>query len=193
MEGLPDIAGSTFIYKFSLDLSYCGSKNSRLSLVFTLFFAPEYYVRGLSLLTVNPPNNCYKRGVLVQWRTMVNYTAMLLLGMAWSVFSQPGSNPWPPTGTRVSLRILKRNQLDQFTRNQMEGFETSDRFHRVTRNNELLFGRLNRINKRNMADIPRQIEIDNQLDRLQEKVQTRLRAMGNEDLEKHGVLGFWIF
>ena len=123
--------------------------------------------------------------------TMVHYAAMLLLGMAWSVFSQAGNNPWPLTGTRVSLRILKRNQFNNFGRHQKEGFETSDRFHRVTRNNEQLLGRFNRINKRNKTGIPRLL--DDELQRLEERFLTRVRASGDQSLGKHGVVGYWIF
>ena len=117
--------------------------------------------------------------------TMVNYTTMLVLGISWAVFSQSGNNPWPLPGTRVSLRILKRNQ------NQREGFETSDRFHRVTRNDELLFGRFNRINKRNKTGIPRLL--DDELQRLEEKLLTRVMSSGDHSLGKHGVVGYWIF
>ena len=122
---------------------------------------------------------------------MVYSAAMLVLGISWAVFSQPGNNPRPLPGTRVSLRILKRNQFDHSTGNQIEGFETSDRFHRVTRNNEQLLGRFNRINKRNKTGIPRLL--DDELQRLEEKRWTRVRASGDQSLGKHGVVGYWIF
>ena len=107
---------------------------------------------------------------------MVYYTAMLVLGITWAVVSQSGDKPWPLSGTRTSLRILKRNQFDQFRRNQIEGFEISNRFHRVTRNNELLLGRLNRINERKKAAISRFMEKENDLQNLEENLQTRARA-----------------
>ena len=122
---------------------------------------------------------------------MVNYTTMLVLGISWAVFSQCGNNPWPLPGTRVSLRILKRNQFDQARRNQIEGFETYDRFQRVTRDSEQPFGRFNRINKRNNIDIPRLM--DDELQGLEEKLLIRLRATGDKNLGKHGVAGLWIF
>ena len=121
---------------------------------------------------------------------MVNYTTMLVLGISWAVFSQSGNNPWPLPGTRVSLRILKRNQFDHSTRNQIEGFQTSDRFHRVTRNDELLFGRFNRINKRNKTGIR---QLDDELQSLEEKLLTRVRTSGDKNIGKHGVVGLWIF
>ena len=119
---------------------------------------------------------------------MVYFTAMLMLGIAWAVVSQPGNKPWPSTVNRVSLRILKRTQFDQISRKQIEGFETSDRFHRLTRNNELFFGRLNRINKRNKTAIPRLM--DDQLQSLEEKPLARVRPSGHQNLDKHGLLGF---
>ena len=79
------------------------------------------------------------------------------------------------------MRILQRHQ------NQI-----NDRFHRVTRNNEVLIGRLNRIHKRNMADIPKQKQIDNLLRSLEEKLQTRVMASEDEDME-NGILGFCMF
>ena len=114
------------------------------------------------------------------------YTAILVLSMALAVFSQPYSEPVPITGARVSLRILKRNQFGQFRKNQIEGFETSDRFHRVTRNNEQLFGRYNRINKRGTAAISGLME--NELESLEQKLHSR-----DENMDKPGILGFWIF
>ena len=82
---------------------------------------------------------------------MVNYTTMLVLGISMAVFSYPNSM------SRVWARIPRRNQFDHLRRNQMEGFET---LQGVTRDNELLLGRLDRIYKRTKAAIPRQIEID---------------------------------
>ena len=105
--------------------------------------------------------------------TMVNYTTMLVLGISWAVFSQSGNNPWPLPGTRVSLRILKRNQ------NQID-----DRFHRVTRDNELLSGRFNRINKRNKTGISRLL--DDELQSREEKLLTRVRPQEIKTWENMG-------
>ena len=75
-------------------------------------------------------------------------TALLLLGISYAVIS-PRDQEEALTGARVSLRILKRS-LE-------EDMEDQDRFHRVTRTNELL-GRYNRINKRKNTAVLRLIE-----------------------------------
>ena len=88
---------------------------------------------------------------------MVNYTALVVLGIALAVFSHPANKFCSLISSRVCWRIPRRNQFDHLRRNQMEGFET---LQGVTRDNELLLGRLDRIYKRTKAAIPRQIEID---------------------------------
>ena len=93
-------------------------------------------------------------------------TALLLLGISYAVISQRDQEE-ALTGARVSLRILKRNQLK---RSMVEDMEDQDRFHRVTRNNDLL-GRYNRINKRKNTAVQRLVE--NQ--------QPSLRQMNSED------------
>ena len=104
---------------------------------------------------------------------MVWYTAMLVLGVSLAVFSQSGNNPWPLPGPRVSLRILMRHQ------NQI-----NDWFHRVTRNNELLSGRFNRINKRNKTGISR--ILDDELQSMEEKLLTRVRPQEIKTCENMG-------
>ena len=80
--------------------------------------------------------------------TMVNYTTMLVLGIALAVFSYPSSM------SRVWARIPMRNQFDQLGRNQFEGVATPQG---VRRNNDLRLRRFDRIYKRTMGAIPGQI------------------------------------
>ena len=64
---------------------------------------------------------------------MVLYTALVFLGMACSVYSQLANQPWPLAGTRVTFSIRKRNQFDQFGRDQMVEFDRDGRLIRIAR------------------------------------------------------------
>ena len=177
---------------------------------------------------------------------MVLYTALVFLGMACSVYSQLANQPWPLAGTRVTFSIRKRNQFDQFGRDQMVEFDRDGRLIRIARDAARLdrvtrdtgrmdritrdtgrmdritrdtgrmnriardagrmnritrdagrmnritrdIGRLDRITKRSKTAIPRLIE--NDLQRLEENVETRVGASEDENLEKPGILAFLI-